>query len=450
MYVEREGSILTLKYSVQDGIFENAAVFKFSPTRSLSKIRVYDDKSVHAALRAILRRRSLVVVISRDREWWHISVHGVEGYAHVPNWTPDNDALKEVEFFNGYEEWKGSNTFLCKGRMIMGSDANFFFFTNALIIAPSLICFVFVLPSIPNAIAWEIICISLFVYCMYQLWQAATVEPGIIPRNPRNVKAAAPQGAELGMYGWKYCETCNIFRPPRSKHCSSCNNCVEVFDHHCPWVGTCIGKRNYKFFFRFVVVVTVYCIVCFVFSVTAFVLQATKESGGVASAVLKAMAVKWGAAIVLIVSFFSVWSLLSLCGYHSFLVSEGTTTNEHLRGIYHGRKNEYSRGCKANCMKVWCDPVPTSNLPDLSEEIPARDAIQRARLAHNSLLDTRVGRLDRVENASKGSDSWPSRLSQESDLGLPTTSRLSSVRSPDEQKVAITGSIQTATEDQNV
>jgi hypothetical protein len=40
----------------------------------------------------------------------------------------------------------------------------------------------------------------------------------------------------------RYCTTCNLQRVPRMSHCSICNCCIEQHDHHCPWLGTCIGR----------------------------------------------------------------------------------------------------------------------------------------------------------------------------------------------------------------
>lgn len=37
-----------------------------------------------------------------------------------------------------------------------------------------------------------------------------------------------------------------IDRSVTAKHCSVCDKCVEGFDHHCIWLNTCIGSRNYR------------------------------------------------------------------------------------------------------------------------------------------------------------------------------------------------------------
>ena len=50
------------------------------------------------------------------------------------------------------------------------------------------------------------------------------------------------------------CEWCNVRMGARTKHCRRCNNCVERFDHHCVWLGTCVGSRNYALFFAHSVV----------------------------------------------------------------------------------------------------------------------------------------------------------------------------------------------------
>lgn len=50
---------------------------------------------------------------------------------------------------------------------------------------------------------------------------------------------------------FKWCDSCFLWRPPRSSHCETCNRCFERFDHHCPFLGTCIAKNNQRFFVGF-------------------------------------------------------------------------------------------------------------------------------------------------------------------------------------------------------
>ena len=50
---------------------------------------------------------------------------------------------------------------------------------------------------------------------------------------------------------YKYCTICHIEQPLRCKHCKQCDHCVATHDHHCPWIGNCVGERNRKHFYGY-------------------------------------------------------------------------------------------------------------------------------------------------------------------------------------------------------
>jgi hypothetical protein len=58
------------------------------------------------------------------------------------------------------------------------------------------------------------------------------------------------------------CPDCLVVRTPRSRHCNTCNQCVERFDHHCPWINNCVGVGNHSYFVSFL-----FFLVCTIVSV---------------------------------------------------------------------------------------------------------------------------------------------------------------------------------------
>jgi palmitoyltransferase len=56
------------------------------------------------------------------------------------------------------------------------------------------------------------------------------------------------------------CTTCGTPRVARSKHDRMLNRCVEKFDHFCPWINTCVGAQNFRYFLLFVLSTAVFLV----------------------------------------------------------------------------------------------------------------------------------------------------------------------------------------------
>ncbi|XP_054261086.1 palmitoyltransferase ZDHHC9-like [Macrosteles quadrilineatus] len=284
-----------------------------------------------------------------------------------------------------WELFPGRNKFCCDGRIMMAPQTSVFFVTVGLIVGTCSLFFIFDCPFLAMRITPAIPAVGalLFVFVMSALLRTSFSDPGVIPRATPDEAAyiekqievsnsansptfrPPPRTKEILVRGQtvklKYCFTCKIFRPPRASHCSLCDNCVERFDHHCPWVGNCVGKRNYRYFYMFIVSLAFLCVFILGCSLTHLILL-TKEDRLFFEAVKESPS----SVIVVVVCFFSVWSVLGLAGFHTYLTTSNQTTNEDIKGAFTSKRgqasfNPYSYGnvC-SNCCHVLCAPSPPS------------------------------------------------------------------------------------------
>ncbi|XP_063700463.1 palmitoyltransferase ZDHHC20-B isoform X2 [Culicoides brevitarsis] len=148
----------------------------------------------------------------------------------------------------------------------------------------------------------------------------------------------------------RFCDKCCIIKPDRAHHCSVCGDCVLKMDHHCPWVNNCVNFSNYKFFILFLGYALLYCIYIALASLPYFI-QFWKGH-------LEGM----GRFHILFLFFVSVMfaiSLVSLFGYHIYLVLLNRTTLEAFRApifrIGGPDKHGFSLGHLNNFQEVFGD-----------------------------------------------------------------------------------------------
>ncbi|OIW17784.1 hypothetical protein TanjilG_06469 [Lupinus angustifolius] len=293
------------------------------------------------------------------------------------------DAPPPPPLIRTYRAWRGNNVFMLQGRLIFGPDVNSVFLSMFLIIAPVAVFCAFVarklIDDFPHHSGWSIMIIVIVhtLFVLITLVLTSGRDPGIVPRNthppePEDYDVTAnvdndlsqrprfPRTKNVIVNGIsvkiKYCDTCMLYRPLRCSHCSVCDNCVERFDHHCPWVGQCIGLRNYRFYYIFVFSSTLLCLYihgfCWVY------IKRIMDSEEIS--IWRAM-IKTPASIALIIyTFVCVWFVGGLTVFHTYLISTNQSTYENFRYRYNEQANPYNKGILENFKQVFCTSIPPS------------------------------------------------------------------------------------------
>ena len=135
----------------------------------------------------------------------------------------------------------------------------------------------------------------------------------------------------------RICSICDIYKPPRSKHCYICHRCVARFDHHCPLIGNCIGIKNHRLFYWFLFFEVIALITAIYINIDAVQTVNFQNIKGISQYAMTAYLLIG----FLIVIAFSIYVTL-LWILHTFLILKNQTTYEFILfwRAKHGRSTE--------------------------------------------------------------------------------------------------------------
>jgi hypothetical protein len=249
-------------------------------------------------------------------------------------------------------------------------------------------------PMLPNSVLpayHKIVLFFVVVFALFTFYLACTISPGKINASTVHVYDNYPYDDVL--YQEKECTTCKVPKLPRSKHCRVCDNCVPRFDHHCGWLNQCVGEENYKYFLLFVfsnacfLVYAGYLAIGVLVSVIIdeelyeqkYYRAGSKVAVGATHSIVFQYVLHKHSNIFMIAVLASVMgvALWAFIGYHFYLISCNTTTNEsfkwgdvksHFERLNKKASRDWSQaGCQGNPPDVIPEPKNIYLLPTLME-----------------------------------------------------------------------------------
>ena len=266
-----------------------------------------------------------------------------------------------------YSKKIGNNKILCGNKFLVGNKYYHIIFSILLLTLPTGIYISAMIKiNIPSSIFFIVLNLLIYAAILIFLLIGGCSDPGILERNNEfsfyeNRKSVIKMNIQGHMMNINYCYTCFHFRPPRTSHCAECDNCVQNFDHHCLWMGTCVGKRNYKFFY-YILSLTSICALIQSFSSIGYIINHFKHSN------FKSIESKYIVIALAFVIFFDImfviFFLFKLCYVHTSLLSKGLTFYEYIKKKYFEALNikPYNRGFWNNVYNKLCLKIPRSKL----------------------------------------------------------------------------------------
>ena len=278
--------------------------------------------------------------------------------------------MKSLEIVRNWEVWEGPQRFLLDGRLMLTAKPKLTLATFLALNIPSIYFFFSICGVSPFSnlnyqkflsngdVNIFLLSISLYIATNTYFFMTVFFDPGLIPRSrsldrpsySQTLCLSSPHPSTPALTEMKYCSTCNIIRPPRSMHCQICNACILGLDHHCTFLGTCIGRGNYFSFFLFCNLSTAYTF--FVFAGTCgYINEVIDQNRGYDSIslsnILSVIAKSPFIYILFFYSFLGFLFLSLLCGYHWWIVLRNSATHEEVR------KQFYWYVSKPGALKDW-------------------------------------------------------------------------------------------------